>query len=276
MYMNVNLTPNQRRLLQNIADKLRTSTQQKRKVKAADHQLLKWCAAQDIISRAEADTPVFVYTLSLLNRVNQRLQQLGFAPFETNQAVSSLQQAAQGKAETKSIRENPRARRVLMAQKSLPSWTIIDCDYRTLDLDSISEIIVVENLDCFYALEKFEIELAADSLVIYRGDRAYSTGRSELLKHWHQTSKPLKYFGDLDAKGFHIAQSEGFSHIAVPALAWFKTNANSSAFNPDQENLLASLSGDGMLTQYHQVLKNKHHGILQQWLQNTPLQWCET
>lgn len=274
--MTENLTPSQRRLLHNIAEKLRTSTQQKRKVNATERQVLTWCAGQDIISRAEAEAPVFVYTQSLLNAINQRLQQLGFAPFETNQAVSSLQQAAQGKVETKSIRENPRARRILMAQKSLPSWTIIDCDYRTLDLDSISEIIVVENLDCFYALEKFELDLAADSLVIYRGDSAYSKGRAELLKHWRQTSKPLKYFGDLDAKGFHIAQSEGFSHIAVPAFEWFKANANSSAFNAAQANLLASLNSPGTLNIYHHLLKNQHRAILQQWLQNTPLQWCKT
>ena len=274
--MNTNLTPNQRRLLQNIAEKLRTSTHQKRKVKAADRQLLNWCAEQDLISNAEADAPVFVYTVPLLNNINQRLQQLGFAPFETDQAVSSLQQAEQGKDETKSVREAPRAQRILTAQKSLQSWTIIDCDYRALDLDSISEIIVVENLDCFYAMENFAFDIATDSLVVYRGDSAYSTGRKELLKHWRHTGKPIKYFGDLDAKGFHIAQSEGFTHIAVPAYEWFKANANSSAFNPAQANLLVSLNTQGALRPYHQILKDQHRAILQQWLQNTPLQWCET
>ena len=274
--MNTNLTPSQRQLLQRIAEKLRYSLQQKRRVKAIDNQLLQWCAEQDLITAAEAESPVFVYTQGLLKTINQRLQQLGFAPFETNQTGSSLQQAEQGVAETKSVRENPRAQRILIAQKLLPSWTIIDCDYRTIDLEQLSDIIVVENLDCFYALDIFALDIAANSLVIYRGDSAYSTGRAELLKRWRATGKPLNYFGDLDAKGFHIAQSEGFSHIAVPSIEWFIAQANSNAFNPSQANLLPSLKGQGAVSDYHHVLKNQHRAILQQWLQNTPLQWCPT
>lgn len=275
--MNENLTPRQRERLRNIAQDLRYAVRKKCTVTATDRKVLHWCATQDLISVTEAASPVFVYTKSLLAAINQRLTQLGLAPFEANQAVTSMQQALQGGAETKSIRENPRAYRILTAEKQaqkLSGWQIIDRNYHAVDLYQLDEIIVVENLDCFYALESFKLEVGINSLIVYRGDKIYSTGRAALLNDWREMSKPLKYFGDLDAKGFHIAHSEGFSHIAVPSVSWFKINATPSAFNAAQAHLLALLADVEPIAEYIQVLKNHHRAVLQQWLQDTSLHWC--
>jgi|TARA_R100001440_G_scaffold8811_2_gene16660 hypothetical protein len=275
--MNEDLTPRQRKTLQKISEDLRCSIKKKRDVTATDRKILQWCAAQDLISATEADSPVFVYTKNLLTAINQRLEQLSLAPFEANQAVSSMQQAKQGISETKSVRESPRTHRILTAEKqtqTLSGWQIIDRDYRLIDLNQLEDITVVENLDSFYELERFALEFNFNSLIVYRGDKVYSKGRAALLKHWRATGKPLKYFGDLDVKGFHIAQSEGFSHIAVPEIGWFKIHANTNAFNPKQANLLPSLAMDGPLAEYYRVLKDQHRAILQQWLQKTPLHWC--
>lgn len=273
--MSDNLTPKQRQRLRNIDDKLRYNMELTCKLNATDKALLRWCAEQDIISKAAAEAPVFVYTKMLLKQISNRLAQLGFACFTVEQRVSSLQQAQQGGAEVKSIRQQPRAYRILSAQRVESNWQIIDLDYRSVDPQQYREIIVVENLDCFYQLNHFELPIIAQSLIVYRGDSVYGKGRAALLSLWRHTGKPLKYFGDLDAKGFHIAQSEGFSHIAAPALRWFEQQASTQAFNFDQQNLLKALKKTGEIGYYHEVL-HEQRALLQQWLQGVPLQWVET
>ncbi len=273
--MSDNLTPKQRQRLRTINDKLRYSMELTCRLNATDKELLSWCAEQDLISAAAAEAPVFVYTNMLLKQINNRLVQLGVAPFTVDQSVSSLQQAQQGGAEVKSIRQQPRANRILTAQRVGSYWQIIDLDYRSVEPQQYREIIVVENLDCFYQLNDFELPITAQSLIVYRGDSVYGKGRAALLSQWRKSGKPLKYFGDLDIKGFHIAQSEGFSHIAAPALSWFAQQASLQAFNIDQANLLKALETKGEAGRYHKVL-HEQRALLQQWLQGVPLLWVET
>ncbi len=110
--------------------------------------------------------------------------------------------------------------------------------------------------------------------MIYRGDAHYSQGRAKLLKRWKEGAYgPLKYFGDLDPKGLHIAMSEGFSHIAVPKFTWFTTRATAQAYPSKQHDTAVNLQHSGQLQPYIAFMQRHQRALLQQWLQNVSLQW---
>ncbi|PWW07874.1 MULTISPECIES: Wadjet anti-phage system protein JetD domain-containing protein [Pseudidiomarina] len=265
------LKPRERKLLQTIAAQLQRQLRVVRTVRATDQAVLEWCVEQDLIASHAAQQPQFAYSQELLKGISTRLQQQQLAPLGTDLSGSSLAQAKQGQAEHKSVRSKPRAQRVLMARQQ----EILDVDQRSLDLDNYAALVVVENLDCFYQLQQFQLpSTPAPMLVVYRGDVAYSQGRAALLQRWRSSDKPLCYFGDLDAKGFHIAQQEGFSHIAVPELAWFCEHATAHAYPAKQQVFAEQLAGGGDLAGYHQLLQREQRAMLQQWLQDIPLHWA--
>lgn len=268
--MNRDLTPRERKLLKDLTVKLQSQSRVIRKLRATDLKVLDWCEQQDLIAHVISHKVEYGYTIELLQAIETRLAQLGLAPLEADLKQSSLEQAKQGSAEHKAQRESPREQRILR----IAGQQIIDQNHNQLELEQFSDLIVVENLDCFYELSLFQLPLTAHSLVIYRGDSHYGSGRAELLKRWKEGGHgPLKYFGDLDPKGVHIALSEGFSHLAVPTFNWFSSHATEQAYAAKQHTTALSLKHSGELEPYITFMQRYQRAILQQWLQNVPLHW---
>ncbi|WP_113907652.1 DUF7281 domain-containing protein [Aliidiomarina celeris] len=243
-------------------------------------RLLQWCITEDLLNETALYGRQFTFTSALFQSVNEHLEHLGEPRLEQELARTSMQQARQGASEQKSVREGPRAHRVLRAVQvgqAQHTYTFIDTDWRDLDLNDYSELVVVENLDCFYALHEFSLPLAANALVIYRGDSVYSEGASKLRERWQATAKPSKYFGDLDIEGFRIAQHGGFQYIAVPPLAWFSANLVAAAYTPEQHERRLQLQLSAAAQAYLDMMVREQKAMLQQRLSRDilpdPLMW---
>lgn len=292
--MTRDLTPTERNVLQGIQAELRFQSRLLRKLRATDKRILAWCEAQDLLAAPVAGASEFAYTSTLVSAVEQRLAQLGLAPLSADLKGSSLAQAAQGAAEHKSVREKPRDHRVLRyvagGGADPSAGQVVDVDYRELDLSQFADLVVVENLDCFYELGQFELpclshkradkpaDKQAQSLIVYRGDSHYSKGRAALINRWKHcgkstNGKPLRYFGDLDPKGIHIAQSEGFTHIAAPDFEWFCEHATAQAYPTKQHDIAGMLNTSGELGPYVHFIQRQQKAVLQQWLQHVLLGW---
>lgn len=286
--MTRDLTPAERKVLQGIQAQLRLQLRVQRKLKATDKRILAWCEEQDLLATPLANATEFVFTSALLATIERRLAQLGLAPLAANLKGSSLAQAEQGAAEHKSVREKPRDYRVLryVFGAGDGAGQVVDVDQRELDLSQFADLVVVENLDCFYELQQFELlrlsHKQSPSLVVYRGDTHYSKGRAALINRWKHCGKnrwkssnsgPLRYFGDLDPKGIHIAQSEGFTHIAAPALEWLCEHATAQAYPAKQHDIARLLHASGELAPYVHFVQRQQKAVLQQWLQHVPLGW---
>lgn len=275
------LSPSERKVLQGIQAELRFQSRVERTLKATDKRILAWCSEHDLLPVPVTGAKVFGYTSQLVQAIEQRLAQLGLAPLAANLKGSSLAQAEQGAAEHKSVREKPRDHRVLryVFDAGDGAGQVVDVDQRELDLSQFADLVVVENLDCFYELHQFELPLSVPtSLVVYRGDTHYSKGRAALLNRWKSgwkgsNSRPLRYFGDLDPKGLHIAQSEGFTHIAAPAYEWFCEHATAQAYPAKQHDIARLLHARGELAPYVLFIQRQQKAVLQQWLQHVTLGW---
>src|SRR5690606_38476150 len=93
----------------------------------------------------------------------------------------------------------------------------------------------VENLDCFYQLQAFTLQLPYQQpLIIYRCDKLYSKGCKALKAAWLRQNKPAIYFGDFDTKGVSIALNEGYSAMLLPEFASLQQHA-STAMLPDKQ-----------------------------------------
>lgn len=268
--MNRDLTPRERKLLQGIQVKLQSQPRIIRKLKSTDKSVLAWCQQQDLVTGVINQNVEYGYTKELLQAIEKRLAQLGLAPLAANLKQPSLHQAKQGNAEHKSLRESPREQRVLRASGK----HILDQNHNQLQLNQFSELVVVENLDCFYELSLFHLPVTATSLVIYRGDSHYGSGRAALLQRWKEGAHgPLKYFGDLDPQGLHIATSEDFSHLAVPTFEWFSQHATEHAYAAKQHTTALNLQQTGEIAPYIAFMQRTQRAVLQQWLQGVQLQW---
>lgn len=261
-------------------------------LRSVNKQVLTWCVNQDLVAASAVHGSVFHVDKRLLSAIEHRLALLGYAPLSANLATSSLAQAQLGAAEHKAVRENPRSHRVLRYLGNQPQWeerlgeaannVVLDVDQRSLNLTEFTALVVVENLDCFYALADFQLPLSAlaagTALLVYRGDSHYGSASKTLIARWQAAALgPLGYFGDLDPKGLQIALCGGFSHIAVPELAWFVANATAGGYPAKQVTIARSLAEDGLvsgaLADYFCLMQRKQRGVLQQWLQQTQLQW---
>jgi hypothetical protein len=278
--MTRDLTPAERNVLRGIQAELRFQSRMVRKLKATDKRILAWCEEQDLLAAPLAGASEFAYTSMLVSAIEQRLAQLGLAPLSADLKGSSLAQAEQGAAEHKSVRIKPRDHRVLhyVFGAGDDAGQVVDVDQRELDLSQFADLVVVENLDCFYELHQFElpclVHKQAQSLIVYRGDSHYSKGRAALINRWKgSNSRPLRYFGDLDPKGLHIAQSEGFSHIAAPAFEWFCEHVTAQAYPAKQHDIARLLQARGELAPYVLFIQRQQKAVLQQWLQHVPLGW---
>ncbi|CAG9295205.1 DUF7281 domain-containing protein [Celerinatantimonas diazotrophica] len=274
------LTPRERRWLRHRDEQLKFKSSVKDRVTKDGmiHRVLQWCSAHELIADNSSNLPSFSWTKALLDQIELTQQQLGETSFRTSLASKTRMENVSDQ-EDKSVGIQPREYRVLVR---LPQPIMhchlgaqfVDMDFHDIDLLSYQQLLVVENLDCFYVLEQFSMELNLEQmLVIYRGDFAYGKGAAALKEQWLKTGKPLCYFGDFDLKGVSIALNEGYSTMLLPEFEQLNKVVSTAQlptkqlkFDKGIRQNLASLS----FSPYQQLILT-HKGLRQQKMTEMPL-----
>ncbi|KKO44323.1 hypothetical protein WG68_15965 [Arsukibacterium ikkense] len=210
----------------------------------AVQEVLSWCVAQQLPDVAGncLQLPVFYFSPQLLKQIAKIQQQLGQPDFRNDyKELQRIDAALASNIEQKSIGVKPRDLRVLvrlLQEEPLANGLlaqVLDIDWQQLPLAQFDALLVVENLDCFYQLERFNLALPYQQpLLVYRGDTLCSKGCKALKTACLQQNKPILYFGDFDAKGVSIALNEGYSAMLLPDIATLQQQA-SPAMLPDQQ-----------------------------------------
>ena len=249
--------------------------------KKAAAQVVHWCIEQQLLPANSASLPKVRFDLALLEQIASAQRQLGQACFRDNLAAQSRMETAKAsQQELKSAGIKPRQQRVLLRlaePTSLAGLTAqcIDCDWQQVPLHTFDALLVVENLDCFYQLEQFSIELRYQQpLVIYRGDRLYSQGCKALKTAWFSRQKPVIYFGDFDGKGVSIALHEGYQAMLLPDLATLQQQASSSMLPDTQLKYLPAIKSTACsqdFQPYQALLCQQLKGLRQQNMQQQQL-----
>lgn len=212
-------------------------------------EILNWCINLDLIAESSLHKPEFILTGELLNLIADTQRQLNQTCFREDLTNKTrLEQASLSNQEQKRKGRTPRYNRFLMR---LPqpiasglnfSAQFIDIRLEQLDLNQFTHLLVVENLDCFYELEKFAITEMPEQLVVYRGDKTSSQGTKELRKAWLAANKPACYFGDFDPAGVRIALAgKTYQSILLPKLDVFQKIASAAMLPNEQLKYLPSL-----------------------------------
>ncbi len=248
--------------------------------KTAQH-VIAWCIEQHLLPSHSATLPKVQFNVSLLSQIANAQQQLRQACFRdrVNQQ-DRLQQAKQNNQELKGAGERPRQNRVLVrlnnaiAQQGLTLNTA-DVNWQDVQLSEYDALLLVENLDCFYQLDRFNLQHPYQNvLVIYRGDNAYSSGCKALNMAWQASGKPSLYFGDADLAGLAIALSLRCSSILLPQFAYFKHLASPSMLEAKQlkyQVKLLKLRLHPAFAPYQQLMLQKLQGLRQQQMQDVAL-----
>lgn len=266
------------RYLQQLQQRLKSSGSKQVKTKVTTaQQVLSWCIEHELVPGNSLKLPYFTFSLALLNdiaRVQRQLQQACYLDGRSNN--SRLDNAACSQQELKSIGVKPRQQRVLL---KLPTAVvavgmtadIIDTDWQQLPLAQFDALLVVENLDCFYQLAAFTLQLPYQQpLIIYRGDKLYSKGCKTLKAAWLKQNKPAIYFGDFDAKGVSIALNEGYSAMLLPDFATLQQYASPAMLPDKQLSFIAAIKAKTLAAEfkpYQQLLCQQLKGLRQQNMQ---------
>jgi hypothetical protein len=271
------------RYLQQLQQRLNASGSERVKTSAkAVQQVLSWCIEHELVPGNSLKLPHFTFNLALLKdiaRVQRQLQQACY--LDAPHQHSRLDNAARSQQELKSIGLKPRQQRVLL-QLNTPvdsglglAAECIDIDWQQLPLAQFDALLVVENLDCFYQLHAFRLQLAYQQpLIIYRGDSQYSSGCKALKMAWSGLNKPALYFGDFDAKGVSIALNEGYSAMLLPDFATLQQHASPAMLPDKQLSFIAGVKAKLVANQfqpYQQLLCQQLKGLRQQNMQNLML-----
>lgn len=245
-------------------------------------QVIAWCIEQQLLPAHSARLPRVPFNRALLEQIAEAQQALGQACFR--QPLSSqdrLQQSLHSQQELKSAGASPRQHRVLIRlntplfAQGLPALQFSDLDWQEILLSAYDALLVVENLDCFYQLERFALALPYQQpLIIYRGDNQYSSGGKALSAAWQQTGKPCVYFGDADLAGLSIAISLGCSSMLLPELSQFQHAASPAMLDNKQLKFqpgLAAMAMHPSFTPYQQLICQQLKGLRQQQMQAMPL-----
>lgn len=249
--------------------------------KKAAAQVVHWCIEQELLPAHSANLPKVRFDLALLTAIATAQHQLGQACFRDNLAAQSRLAAAKvSQQELKSAGLKPRQQRVLLrltqpTQQAGLHTEFIDTDWQQLPLQTFDALLVVENLDCFYQLAQFTIELPYQQpLVIYRGDRLYSQGCKALKTAWLNLQKPTIYFGDFDGKGVSIALNEGYQAMLLPAFVELQQQASAAMLPDAQLKYLAAIEQRPTcpaFQPYQQLLCQQLKGLRQQQMQGMVL-----
>jgi hypothetical protein len=249
----------------------------------AVQEVLSWCLTQQLsgVSASCLQRPEFYFESGLLQQIASVQQALGQPDFRIDISTLSRTDAATiSTLEQKSIGIKPRQERVLvsLAQPQLVAGIavqVLDTDWQQLPLAQFDALLVVENLDCFYQLAAFKLQLPYQQpLIIYRGDKLYSQGCKALKAAWLKQHKPALYFGDFDAKGVSIALNEGYSAMLLPDFATLLQHA-STAMLPDKQlsfiDAIRAKAVAGEFQPYQQLLCQQLKGLRQQNMQGVVL-----
>lgn len=271
------------RYLQQLQQRLNASGSERVKtsVKAAT-QVLLWCIEHELVPGNSLNLPHFTFNQALLKEiaaVQRNLQQACFLD-DLNQN-SRLENAAFSRQELKSIGLQPRQNRVLLKLNTAVATNfgiaadIIDIGWQQLPLAQFDSLLIVENLDCFYQLESFSIELPYQQpLIIYRGDTQYSSGAKALSSAWNNTVKPSIYFGDADLAGLSIALSLQCHSMLLPAINDFSQHASPAMLDDKQlkyQQRLLHIELSPAFSPYQQLICQHLTGLSQQNMQRMAL-----
>ena len=245
-------------------------------------EIIEWCIEQQLLPTHSIHLPSVQFTLPLLDDIAQTQQALGQACFRQSiRQQDRLEQSSHSRQEIKNAGASPREHRILLllnhpqiAAELAPPY-IVDTDLRQLQLTNFDALLIIENLDCFYQLERFSYTLPyCRPLITYRGDTLYSSGCKALCENWRQTGKPQIYFGDADLAGIRIALSLGCRSILLPELSQFQHTADTAMLDnkqlPYQKSLLAETFHPAF-TPYQQLICQQLKGLRQQQMQGIPL-----
>lgn len=270
------------RYLQQLQQRLKASGSERVKTSAKTvQQVLAWCVEYDLVPGNSLTLPQFSFNLALLNdiaRVQRQLQQACF--LDALSQNSRLDNAEYSQQELKNIGAKPRQQRILLKLTTPAAAVgitvdIIDIDWQQLPLAQFDVLLVVENLDCFYQLHAFTLQLPyIQPLIIYRGDKLYSKGCKALKAAWLKQNKPTLYFGDFDAKGVSIALNEGYSAMLLPDFATLQQHASPAMLPDKQLGFIAGIKAKTVaaeLQPYMQLLCEQLKGLRQQNMQGVVL-----
>lgn len=270
------------RYLQQLQQRLNASGSERVKTSGKlVQQVLRWCIEHELkqVPANSLQLPQFSFDLALLKAIAATQRQLQQACFQDEiQQQNRLDNALSSQQELKSIGPSPRQHRVLVKLNNpiqsagLPAIAFTDIDWQQLILSHYDALLVVENLDCFYQLERFNLALPHQQpLIIYRGDKLYSKGCKALKTSYLQQHKPILYFGDFDAKGVSIALNEDYSAILLPELATLQQHANTTMLPNTQLSFIAGIAAQKVAAAflpYQQLLCEQLVGLRQQNMQS--------
>lgn len=248
----------------------------------AVQEVLHWCLEHELVPANSLQLPQFSFDLPLLKAIAATQRQLQQACFQDEiQQQSRLDNALSHEQELKSLGPSPRQYRVLLKlnnalpYQNLPAICFTDLDWQQIPLAAFDALLVVENLDCFYQLERFQLTLPySQPLIIYRGDTQYSSGCSALCAAWQATTKPSLYFGDADLAGLAIAHSLGCNAMLLPEFSQLQQTASSEMLESKQlkyQQGLLALSVNPAFAPYQQLICQQLKGLRQQQMQGMPL-----
>ena len=270
------------RYLQQLQQRLKASGSERVKTSTKTvQQVLAWCVEYDLVPGNSLTLPQFSFSLALLNniaRVQRQLQQACY--LDALSQNSRLDNAEHSQQELKSVGLKPRQQRVLvsLAQPQLVAGIaaqVLDINWQQLPLAQFDALLVVENLDCFYQLHAFTLQLPyKQPLIVYRGDSQYSKGCKALKTAWLRQNKPAIYFGDFDAKGVSIALNEGYSAMLLPDFATAQQHASPTMLPDKQLGFVAGINAKPVVYEfqpYQQLLCEQLKGLRQQNMQGMAL-----
>lgn len=288
----MNLSPGAYRLLSGVSKTLRReSWVDKKRHGKVMAEIEAWCAEYDIELAAHRLGNTLRFDQPLLARMDGVLSSLGQPrPGAELSQQTTAEQAKQGNTEAKSVRESPRAHRVLVSlpARPAPAWLsaepreVLDLDWRHIELSAFDVLIQVENLDSFYCFAPASTyafstggEAAAqfnNPLVVYRGDAHYGGGFARLADAWARRDAAHVYAGDFDAKGLGIALSSQATHVLLPPLAWLTQRATADhlpaeqmKYQPALRRHHTRLPGDHSFKDYLAIIVEQQRGLRQQW-----------
>ncbi|MCG6657870.1 hypothetical protein HOP52_08890 [Halomonas campisalis] len=280
----MSLSPGAYKLLRGIRERLRRApgVEKPRSGKVVA-EIEAWCAEHDIELGVRRSTKALRFDRELLTQIDDTLAALGQPAIDVDlSGLTSGEQAGRGSLEAKSVRESPRARRVLVSLAAgAPRPGLVaetreyrDLDRRSLDLGAFDALIQVENLDGFYAFDPDSVAGARwrNPLVVYRGDTHYGGGFAALAEAWAATAKPHCYLGDFDASGVGFALASRATHLLLPPREWLEQHATPDHLPAAQMTAQAGLRDhrdtlpDGHpLREHLALILDEQRGLRQQW-----------
>ena len=271
------------RYLQQLQQRLNASGSERIKtsVKSAQ-QVLLWCIEHELVPGNSLNLPHFTFSLALLKAIAAVQRKLQQACFQDDLSHSNrLSNAGTSQQELKSLGLQPRQNRVLLKLNTAVDIApgvaadIIDIDWQQLPLAQFDALLVIENLDCFYQLESFNVTLEHQQpLIIYRGDTQYSKGCKALSAAWHNDAKPSIYFGDADLAGLSIALSLKCHSMLLPSISEFSHHASPAMLADEQlkyQQRLQHMEVSPTFLPYQQLLCQQLTGLRQQNMQGMVL-----